>query len=47
MMGRGMSAGGSGSATETAVSIEKKPIPASMFEPPAGYQKASGEKARN
>ena len=47
MMGRGMSTGGSASATETAVSVEKKPIPASMFEPPAGYQKASGEKARN
>lgn len=47
MMGRGMGAGGSASATETAVLIETKPIPASMFEPPAGYQKASAEKARN
>ena len=47
LMGRSMSAGGSASATETAVSVEKKPIPASMFEPPAGYQKVSGEKARN
>ena len=47
MMGRSMSAGGTASATETAVLVEKKPIPASMFEPPAGYQKASGEKARN
>lgn len=47
MMGRSMSAGGTASATETAVLVEKKPIPASIFEPPAGYQKASGEKARN
>jgi Domain of unknown function (DUF4412) len=45
-MGRTMSAGGSASATETAVSVEKNPIPSSMFEPPAGYQKASGGKAR-
>ena len=47
VMGRRMSAGGSASATETAVSVEKKPIPASMFEPPVGYQKATSEKARN
>jgi len=47
MMGRGMSAGGTASATETAVLVEKKPIPASMFEPPAGYQKATSEKTRN
>jgi hypothetical protein len=47
MMGRSMSAGGTTSATETAVLVEKKPIPASTFEPPVGYQKASGEKARN
>jgi hypothetical protein len=43
MMGRPASA----SATETAVSVEKKPISASMFEPPPGYQKASSDKARN
>ena len=42
MMGRNMNA-----ATETAVLVEKKAIPASMFEPPSGYQKASSEKARN
>jgi Domain of unknown function (DUF4412) len=35
MMGRRMSA----NASETAVSVEKRPIPASMFDPPAGYQK--------
>ena len=41
MMGRSMSAGGTAGATETAVLVEKKPIPASMFEPPAGYEKAA------
>ncbi len=34
-LGRGMN------ATETAVSVEKGAIPASMFEPPAGYTKAA------
>lgn len=47
VMGRAASRPGSTSTTETAVSVEKKPIPASMFEPPAGYQKATTEKARN
>jgi hypothetical protein len=37
-MGRSTSAG----AIETATSIEKGAIPASMFEPPAGYQKVTG-----
>lgn len=37
MMGRSASA----PAGETAVSVEKGSIPASMFEPPAGYQKAT------
>jgi hypothetical protein len=32
--------------TETAVSVEKGPISASMFEPPADYQKVSGSKSR-
>ncbi|HTT24843.1 MAG TPA: DUF4412 domain-containing protein [Candidatus Sulfotelmatobacter sp.] len=47
MMGRNMSAGGTASATETAALVEEKPIPASMFEPPTGYQKATSEKGRN
>ena len=38
VMGRGMS----GDHGETAISVERGTIPASMFEPPAGYQKASG-----
>ncbi len=37
MMGRGTSA----PAGEAAISVEKGPIPASIFEPPADYQKAS------
>ena len=37
-MGRGMS----GDHGETAVSVEKGTISASMFEPPAGYQKVTG-----
>jgi uncharacterized protein DUF4412 len=38
VMGRGMN----GDHGETAISVERGTIPASMFEPPAGYQKASG-----
>ena len=40
-MGRGMN------SSETAVAVEKGSIPASMFEPPAGYRKVSGQQSND